>query len=114
MITSKDSHYKGLTLYSLYSNKTRRLTPLMKKSFDILLFDLQDTGCRIYTYLSTLFYLIEDLENTNKTLVVLDRPNPLGRYVEGNLLKEQFKSFVGLAPLPMSHGLNFRRASSMV
>ena len=103
MITSKNSAYKGLTLYSLYSHKTRRLTAQMKKSFDVLLFDLQDTGCRIYTYLSTLLYLIEDLEN--KTLIVLDRPNPLGRYVEGNLLKEEFKSFVGLAPLPMSHGL---------
>ena len=105
MITSKDSRYKDLTLYSLYSNKTRRLTRQMKKSFDVFLFDLQDTGCRIYTYLSTLLYLIEDLENTNKTLIVLDRPNPLGRYVEGNLLKEEFKSFVGLAPIPMSHGL---------
>ena len=105
MITSKNSLYKGLILYSLYSDKTRRLTPQMKKSFDILLFDLQDTGCRVYTYLSTLFYLIEDLKNTDKTLIVLDRPNPLGSYVEGNLLKEEFKSFVGLAPLPMSHGL---------
>ena len=105
MITSKNSVYKGLTLYSLYSEKTRRLTPQMKKSFDVLLFDLQDTGCRIYTYLSTLLYLIEDLENTDKSLIVLDRPNPLGSYVEGNLLKEEFKSFVGLAPLPMSHGL---------
>ncbi|MCZ0933529.1 MAG: DUF1343 domain-containing protein [Oligoflexia bacterium] len=105
MITSENSAYKGLTLYSLYSKKTRRLTPQMKQSFDVLLFDLQDTGCRIYTYLSTLLYLIEDLENTDKTLIVLDRPNPLGRYVEGSRLKEEFKSFVGLAPLPMSHGL---------
>ena len=105
MITSKNSLYRGLTVYSLYSDKTRRLTPQMKKSFDILLFDLQDTGCRVYTYLSTLLYLIKDLENTDKTLIVLDRPNPLGSYVEGNLLKKEFKSFVGLAPLPMSHGL---------
>ncbi|MCY4321609.1 MAG: DUF1343 domain-containing protein [Bdellovibrionaceae bacterium] len=105
MITSKNSIYKGLKLYSLYSKKTRRLTPQMKQSFDILLFDLQDTGCRIYTYLSTLIYLMEDLEKTNKTLILLDRPNPLGRYVEGNLLKKEFKSFVGVAPLPMSHGL---------
>ena len=55
--------------------------------------------------LALCFYLIEDLENTNKSLIVLDRPNPLGSYVEGNLLKEDFKSFVGLAPIPMSHGL---------
>ena len=57
----------------------------MKKSFDVLLFDLQDTGCRIYTYLTTLFYLIEDCGKADKTLIVLDRPNPLGRYIEGNL-----------------------------
>lgn len=105
MITTEDSFYKGLKLYSLYSEKTRRLTPEMKKSFDVLLFDLQDVGCRIYTYLTTLFYLIEDCTEEDKTLVVLDRPNPLGRYVEGNLLKEEFKSFVGQASLPMSHGL---------
>lgn len=105
MIPSKNSFYKNLRIYSLYSKQTRRLTQKMKQSFDVLLFDLQDTGCRIYTYLSTLLYLIEDLEQTDKTLIVLDRPNPLGRYIEGNLLKENFKSFVGLAPIPMSHGL---------
>ena len=105
MIISKNTVYKGIKIYSLYSQKTRRLTTKMKNSFDVLLFDLQDVGCRIYTYLSTLFYLIEDLANQNKSLIVLDRPNPLGRYVEGNLLKERFKSFVGVAPLPMAHGL---------
>ena len=104
MITTEDSFYKDIKLYSLYSEKTRRLTKEMKKQFDILLFDLQDVGCRIYTYLSTLFYLIEDLD-PGQSLIVLDRPNPLGRYVEGSLLKEDFKSFVGVAPMPMSYGL---------
>lgn len=105
MITTEDSIYKGLKLYSLYSEKTRRLTPEMEQSFEVLLFDLQDVGCRIYTYLSTLFYLLEDCAKADKMLIVLDRPNPLGRYVEGNILREKFKSFVGLAPLPISHGL---------
>lgn len=105
MITTENSSYKNVKLYSLYSEKTRRLNSEMKKSFDILLFDLQDAGCRIYTYLTTLFYLVEDCEEADKTLIVLDRPNPLGRYVEGNLLKDKFQSFVGAAPLPMSHGL---------
>lgn len=105
MITTKDSSYKGLKLYSLYSEKTRRLNTEMKKSFEILLFDLQDTGCRVYTYLTTLFYLIEDCEKENKTLIVLDRPNPLGRSIEGYFLRKRFQSFVGSAPLPMSHGL---------
>jgi len=104
MITTKDSFYKDIKLYSLYSEKTRRLTEEIKSQFDVLLFDLQDVGCRIYTYLSTLFYLIEDLDPT-QSLIVLDRPNPLGRYVEGSLLKEGFESFVGVAPLPMSYGL---------
>ena len=105
MIPTENSLYKGLKLYSLYSKKTRRLNAEMKKSFEVLLFDLQDIGCRIYTYLTTLFYLIEDCGKADKTLIVLDRPNPLGRYIEGNFLKEIFKSFVGAAPLPMSHGL---------
>ena len=105
MIPTENSLYKGLKLYSLYSKKTRSLNSAMKKSFDVLLFDLQDTGCRIYTYLTTLLYLVEDCGKADKRLIVLDRPNPLGRYVEGSFLKEKFKSFVGAAPLPMSHGL---------
>ena len=105
MVTTENNLYRGIKLYSLYSEKNRRLTAEMKKSFDVLLFDLQDTGCRIYTYLTTLFYLIEDCEKAGKTLIVLDRPNPLGRYVEGSLLEDKFHSFVGVAPLPMSHGL---------
>ena len=105
MIPTENSRYQGLKMYSLYSQKNRRLNSKMKKMFDTLIFDLQDTGCRIYTYLSTLIYLIEDLENSPHSLIVLDRPNPLGRFVEGSLLKEGFKSFVGTAPLPMSHGL---------
>ncbi len=105
MIATKNSSYKGLKLYSLYSEKTRRLNKEMKNSFDVLLFDLQDVGTRVYTYLSTLFYLIEDCEKTNKTIIVLDRPNPLGRVVEGSILRKGFESFVGAGPLPMRHGL---------
>ncbi|MGI9549541.1 MAG: exo-beta-N-acetylmuramidase NamZ family protein [Bdellovibrionales bacterium] len=110
MITSEDTRWKELPLFSLYSQKTRRLTKAMKDSFDVLLFDLQDVGCRIYTYLTTLFYLIEDCEN-EKTIYILDRPNPLGRYVEGNCLDLNFKSFVGEAALPMSHGLTLGEAA---
>ena len=110
MITSPDSFYKGLKLYSLYSQKTRRLTDEMKADFDVLLFDLQDVGCRVYTYLTSLFYLIEDCAQAGKKLVILDRPNPLGRYVEGSRLKPGFESFVGAGPLPMSHGLTLGEA----
>ncbi len=110
MITSKDSQLNDLPLFSLYSKKTRRLTPEMKNTFDVLFIDLQDVGCRIYTYLTTLFYLIEDCEN-EKSIFILDRPNPLGRFIEGNSLDLNFKSFVGEAPLPMSHGLTLGEAA---
>src|SRR5690606_30573973 len=72
----------------------------------VILFDLQDVGCRIYTYMTTLIYLMEDLErHPDIELWVLDRPNPAGRNVEGNLLDMEFASFVGAAPTPMRHGL---------
>lgn len=104
MITSENSNYQSIPVFSLYSQSTRRLTPEIKDTFDVLLIDLQDVGCRIYTYLSTLFYMIEDCEK-DKTIIVLDRPNPAGRKIEGNYLDLDFKSFVGVSALPMRHGL---------
>lgn len=110
MITSENSTWSDLPLFSLYSQKTRRFTPQMKNTFDVLLIDLQDVGCRIYTYLSTLFYAMEDCEQ-DKTIVILDRPNPLGRNTEGNYLDLNFKSFVGVAAMPISHGLTLGEAA---
>ena len=109
MIPSGNSEFKGIPLFSLYSEKTRRLTPQMLSRFDVLVVDLQDTGCRIYTYLTSLCYALED--GRDKTIVVLDRPNPLGRKVEGSRLKKGFESFVGTGPLPMSHGLTLGEAA---
>lgn len=95
----------GLPVFSLYG-ETRRLTEQMAESFDILLFDLQDVGVRVYTFLTTLFYVLEDLERwPEKELWVLDRPNPTGRAVEGLRLEPGWESFVGAAPIPMQHGL---------
>ena len=102
---------KVLRCTACIQKKTRRLNEEMKESFDVLLFDLQDTGCRIYTYLTTLFYLIEDCAQAGKHLIILDRPNPLGRFIEGNRLRDSFQSFVGAAPLPMSHGLTLGELS---
>lgn len=96
--------------YSLYGN-VRRPTSEMINQFDILIFDLQDVGCRIYTFLTTLFYLIEDLKETDKELWVLDRPNPAGRPVEGHLLQSKFFSFVGAGALTMRHGLTLGEAA---
>lgn len=94
----------GIPVFSLYGN-TRRPTPAMMDSFDVLLVDLQDLGCRIYTFITTLRYVLEAAAAQGKSVWVLDRPNPVGRPVEGNLLVPGWESFVGAAPLPMRHGL---------
>ena len=82
----------------------------MMDSFDVLLVDLQDVGCRIYTFLTTLFYVMEDCAKWGKPIYVLDRPNPAGREIEGSLLNMDYKSFVGAAPIPMRHGLTLGEA----
>ena len=71
----------------------------------MLLVDLQDLGCRIYTFITTLRYVLEDAARSGKTVWVLDRPNPVGRPVEGLTLRPGWESFVGAGPLPMRHGL---------
>lgn len=94
-----------IPVHSLYG-KVRRPTKEMLEGLDVILFDLQDVGCRIYTYMTTLIYLMEDLsQHGGVELWVLDRPNPAGRPVEGHLLDMDFQSFVGAAPTPMRHGL---------
>ena len=98
-------------VFSLYSSKNRRLTPEMLAQFDTLIVDLQDVGCRVYTYLTTLFYILEDLEHTGKEIWILDRPNPVGRKIEGAILNPDFLSFVGAGPLPLRHGLTLGEAA---
>lgn len=94
----------GIPVFSLYG-EVRRPTGQMMSSADVFLFDLQDLGCRIYTFVTTLLYLLEDAEKAGKEVWVLDRPNPAGRPVEGTLLVPGHESFVGAAPMPMRHGL---------
>ncbi|MCC7442473.1 MAG: DUF1343 domain-containing protein [Bdellovibrionales bacterium] len=100
----------GIPVFSLYGD-VRRPTPAMLDSFDVLLVDLQDVGCRIYTYLTTLGYLLEDCARAGKALWVLDRPNPAGRPVEGARLQPGWESFVGIGPLVMRHGLTLGEAA---
>ncbi|MBM4182532.1 MAG: DUF1343 domain-containing protein, partial [Betaproteobacteria bacterium] len=95
----------GIPVFSLYG-EVRRPTPAMLDSFDVLLVDLQDLGCRIYTFITTLLYVLEEAARHGKTVIVLDRPNPAGRPVEGTLLRPGWESFVGAGPLPMRHGLS--------
>lgn len=96
-------------VFSLYG-EVRRPTDQMMASFDVILIDLQDVGTRIYTFLTTLLYILEAAAKHNKQVIVLDRPNPAGRVVEGSLLKQGWTSFVGAGPLPMRHGLTLGEA----
>ena len=94
----------GMPVFSLYGD-VRRPTAAMMDTFDILLVDLQDIGCRIYTFITTLRYVLEAAAQHKKSIWVLDRPNPVGRPVEGLRLRPGWESFVGAGPLPMRHGL---------
>jgi uncharacterized protein YbbC (DUF1343 family) len=94
----------GIPVFSLYG-EVRRPTDAMLDTFDVLLVDLQDLGCRIYTFITTLRYVLEEAARTQKSVWILDRPNPVGRPVEGLRLRAGWESFVGAGPLPMRHGL---------
>ena len=94
----------GIPVHSLYG-KVRRPSADMMQGFDVLLVDLQDLGCRVYTFLTTLRYVLEAAARHGKSVWVLDRPNPAGRPAEGLALRAGWESFVGAGPLPMRHGL---------
>ena len=94
----------GIPVFSLYG-QVRRPSGQMMSTADVFLFDLQDLGCRIYTFVTTLLYLLEAASGTGKAVWVLDRPNPAGRPIEGTLLLPGQESFVGAGPMPMRHGL---------
>ncbi len=93
-----------IPVFSLYG-EVRRPTDAMLDTFDVLLVDLQDLGCRIYTFITTLRYVLEEAARRGKAVWVLDRPNPVGRPVEGLTLRAGWESFVGAGPMPMRHGL---------
>src|SRR5689334_10136958 len=90
----------GLPVVSLYGNN-RKPTAEQLADVDVVIFDIQDVGVRFFTYVSTMHYLMEACAENNKTLVVLDRPNPHGGYVDGPILQPAFKSFVGMHPIPI-------------
>jgi uncharacterized protein YbbC (DUF1343 family) len=94
----------GIPVFSLYG-EVRRPTGQSMGTFDVILIDMQDLGCRIYTFITTLLYMIEAAAEQNKAVWVLDRPNPAGRPVEGLTLLPGWESFVGAGPIPMRHGL---------
>jgi uncharacterized protein YbbC (DUF1343 family) len=94
----------GVPVFSLYG-EVRRPTDEMMQGFDVLLVDLQDLGCRIYTFITTLLYVLQAAARHGKAVWVLDRPNPVGRPAEGLTLRPGWESFVGAGPMPMRHGL---------
>ena len=94
----------GVPVFSLYG-EVRRPTGQMLSTFDVVLIDLQDLGCRIYTFITTLLYMLEAAHEHGKEVWVLDRPNPAGRPIEGLTLRAGWESFVGAGPMPMRHGL---------
>jgi len=94
----------GIPVFSLYG-EVRRPTGQSMGTFDVILIDLQDLGCRIYTFITTLLYVLEAAAENGRSVWVLDRPNPAGRPVEGLTLRPGWESFVGAGPIPMRHGL---------
>jgi uncharacterized protein YbbC (DUF1343 family) len=99
-----DDPIHGIPVFSLYGD-VRRPTGQMLSTFDVVLIDLQDLGCRIYTFITTLLYMLEAAAKHGKAVWVLDRPNPAGRPIEGLILRPGWESFVGAGPMPMRHGL---------
>lgn len=94
----------GIPVFSLYG-EVRRPTDASMATFDVLLVDMQDVGCRIYTFITTLLYVLEAAAKHGKAVWVLDRPNPAGRPIEGLSLRAGWESFVGAGPMPMRHGM---------
>lgn len=103
----------GLTIVSLYG-KNKKPEAAYLKDLDLVLFDIQDVGVRFYTYISTLHYVMEACAENNVPLIVLDRPNPNGHYVDGPVLEPKYKSFVGLHPIPLVHGLTIGELAGMI
>jgi uncharacterized protein YbbC (DUF1343 family) len=101
----------GIPVFSLYG-EVRRPSGQMLSTFDTILIDLQDVGCRIYTFITTLLYVLEAAAEAGKAVWVLDRPNPAGRPVEGLALRSGWESFVGAGPIPMRHGLTLGELGS--
>jgi uncharacterized protein YbbC (DUF1343 family) len=103
----------GVPVRSVYG-KTKKPTPEMLADVDVLVFDIQDVGARFYTFISTLHYVMEAAAEQGKKVVVLDRPNPNGDLVDGPMLEPAHKSFVGLDPLPIAHGLTVGELANMI
>ncbi len=102
----------GINIYSLYGNDKKPRKEWMDE-IDVLVFDIQDVGCRFYTYLSTLYYVMQACGEQHKELIILDRPNP-NDFVDGPMLLAEYKSFVGIIPIPLMHGCTLGELARMM
>lgn len=112
-VASEKDSKTGLPVISLYG-KNKKPTPEQLKGLDVLIFDIQDVGVRFYTYLSTLHYAMEACAENNKLLIVLDRPNPNGYYVDGPIMETGYTSFLGLHPVPIVYGMTIGEYAQMI
>jgi uncharacterized protein YbbC (DUF1343 family) len=103
----------GIPLVSLYG-KNRKPSLSTMKDLDVILFDIQDVGVRFYTYISTMHYMMEVAADAGVEFIVLDRPNPNGSFVDGPILETEFRSFVGMHPIPLLHGMTVGELSLMI
>lgn len=103
----------GIMITSLYG-KNKKPTQAQMDSLDVVVFDIQDVGARFYTYTSTMHYVMEACAESNRPMIVLDRPNPNGHYVDGPVLDPKFRSFVGLNPIPVVYGLTIGELARMI
>ena len=103
----------GIPIISLYG-KNKKPTKENLSGIDVIIFDIQDVGCRFFTYISTMHYAMEACAENNIPLIILDRPNPNGDYVDGPVLKPELKSFVGMHPIPIVHGCTVGELALMI
>jgi uncharacterized protein YbbC (DUF1343 family) len=104
----------GLPVISLYGNKHYKPTPEDLEGLDLVIFDIQDVGARYYTYISTLHYVMEACAENNVELMIFDRPNPNGFYADGPVLDTAYRSFVGMHPVPIVHGMTIAEYAQMI
>lgn len=105
VVDYKNNLYKNIPIISLYG-KERKPSKDNLKNVDVLIFDIQDVGARFYTYISTMYNILESASENDIPVIILDRPNPIGgNYVDGPVLDTKFKSFVGITPIPIAHGM---------
>ena len=103
----------GIPIISLHGTN-KKPTKDQMKDIDVVIFDIQDVGARFYTYISTLHYVMEAVGENNKKLIILDRPNPNGHYVDGPILESKYKSFIGMHPIPIVYGMTIGEFGIMI